>query len=527
MNSHGARLTAPKLEAFTTGTRVVWSQHLPPAPNAPELERVGYEWPLWCRQMRCVHPVDDVSADAPPLLGWRRDGDLEFFTIALPGSFAADTPAAPRNTMPEFLRASRGAVEVMAIEATPGVLEVVLSYFQLPDHLGFDPAKIPADPHVVYVGQLMEGSDMFWNLLDEPHGVVAGQIGSGKTKGADLILAQLHAKGWGHRIITPKRREPLFMHYADRPRHEVITGVTDDDLEAVLELFRAERVERWERQEIRADHGVDWWHQVPDADREGRPHSLFTVDESKSYFWPDRSEPQARQKVKAEITSLWSERAQEGRSDGQHCLALTQSPYVDTLGGGFAMGQIGFWLCVRKLDRKWLATVFPDTTSEAPKRVLLNPATPPGRGVARGVATPDNAFGAVAVNDAPVQVAYLDDDHRQALLDGTITTLPTPAIESSNQDDPGPAPDLSPPASQPTPPGINMPAVVGGLALAVLWALVAVVTGLLVTLLVAALGLAVTAVGAGMSRHSIAVALVPVAAVGLPWLAVSLVGVGS
>jgi hypothetical protein len=522
MTAGSHRVTARRLDAYRTGTRVVWSQLIPPPPGAPEADWVAFEWPLWCRQMRCVHPVDEVSADVPPLLGWSRAGSLEMFTVGLPGSFSADTPAAPRSVMPEYLRASRGADQVMALEVETGVLRIVLSHFRLPDRLGFDPARIPTDPFEVYVGQLMEGSDMGWDLLAEPHGVIAGRTGSGKSKAADLILAQLHAKGWGLRIITPKRRDPMFTPYAEFPQHRVVTGVRDEDLEAVLEVFRVERVERWERQEIRADHGVDWWHHVPETVRAGRPSTLLVVDEAKSYFWPDKSESRDRQMLKAEVTSLWSERLQEGRSDGQHGLALTQSPYVDTLGGGFAMSQIGFWLVVRKLDRKWLATVFQDSTSEAPRRVLLNPATPPGRGVARGVKTPDNAFGAEAVNDAPVQVAYLDDDQRQALLSGTLKILPRSApagsrsgrtgheATSSGADEsstrvPGPDPARSS-GTRPVDP-----------RLVVLWPVVTVlawlVSGLAASLAASAVGLGWLAWRWGAAVHTLAVCAVPVVVV--------------
>jgi hypothetical protein len=345
--------------------------------------------------------------------------------------------------------------------------------------------------------------------------VVAGRTGSGKSKAADLIQAQLHAKGWGLRIITPKRRDPMFAPYATFPQHRVITGIHDDDLEAVLEMLRAERAERWERQEIRADHGVDWWHEVPDHIRADRPPTELVVDEAKSYFWPDKSEPRPRQQLKAEITSLWSERLQEGRSDGQHGLALTQSPYVDTLGGGFAMAQIGFWLCVRKLDRKWLATVFQDSSSEAPKRILLNPLTPPGRGVARGVTTPDNAFGAEAVNDAPVQVAYLDDEQRSALLTdgGTFLAARAERLSANEPTTASDQPELPPLPSVTATTGTGRGPV--DARIIALWLLASITAwltlGLVGSLTLSAIGLGWLAWRWGMAAHTLAVCAVPVA----------------
>ncbi len=100
-------MNVPLVE-FRTGSRVVWSQLMPPGPSAPEADRVAYEWPLWCRQMRCVHPSTTCRRH-PALAGRGRQGPLEFFTVGLPGSFSADTDKAPRNVIPEFLRASWGA----------------------------------------------------------------------------------------------------------------------------------------------------------------------------------------------------------------------------------------------------------------------------------------------------------------------------------------------------------------------------------------------------------------------------------
>ena len=98
---------------------------------------------------------------------------------------------------------------------------------------------------------------------------------------------------------------------------------------------------------------------------------------------------------------------------------MSQSIAVDGLGGGFVDDQLGMRLAVRRLARKWHPVMFPETTSDAPS-LLVNPATPPGRAVARGLVAPDTLFGAEAVNDAPMQVPLLDPGMRDGLLDGSI-----------------------------------------------------------------------------------------------------------
>ena len=167
---------------------------------------------------------------------------------------------------PGSLRSSRrGAQAAHGVEVEPGVLDVVVSYLALPDFLPFDPSKIPAEPHRVWLGQLVDGSDGIWDLTKESFGLVAGQVGSGKSETVKALATQFAVKGWRLTVVTPKRHDPVLAGFT-HDRHEVITGIDDDALEQVVEMFRAARVDRTERQEIQAEHGAEWWHQVPARD---------------------------------------------------------------------------------------------------------------------------------------------------------------------------------------------------------------------------------------------------------------------
>jgi hypothetical protein len=395
------------------------------------VERVFVEWPTWCQRMGLARQVTATEFEVPPLLDFRRDGLMEVWRIALPGRFGDPGERSPREMLPGFLRSSRrGAVAAHGVEIEPGVLDVVVSHWRLPSLLEFDPAKIPTDSHRVWLGQLLDGSDAIWDLTVEPHGLVAGQTNSGKSETASMLLTQFAVKGWELIIITPKRSDPVLDGFAGG-RHTVITGIDDEALELVVDRFRQARAERTERQKIQAEYDARWWHQVPAEILAERPSQLLVLDESRSLLMTHRGESDQRRTLKAEIIHAWNEWVQEGRSAGHHGLIISQSIAVDGLGGGFVDDQLGMRLAVRRLARKWHPVMFPETSSDAPG-LLVNPATPPGRGVARGLVAPDTLFGAEAVNDAPMQVPLLDPVVRDGLLDGSIpwgtTTTPNVAV---------------------------------------------------------------------------------------------------
>jgi len=414
------------LGEFNVGDRAY--QTAARASECRELDRIRVEWPTFCQRMGLARQITPTEFEVPPLLGFRRSGSMEVWRIGLPGRFGDPGERSPAAMLPGFLASSRlGAVTAHGVEVEPGVLEVVVSRWELPTLLPFDPAKIPAELHRVWLGQLMDGSDAIWDLSIETHGLLAGQVGSGKTKTIETILTQLSVKGWRLIVATPKRRDPILTGFDFEP-HTVVTGIGDEALERLVDVFRVARADRTERQEIQAEYGVEWWHQVPAHELAERPMTMLDFDESRSYFLSHRGESEDRKKLKAELLHSWNEWVQEGRSAGHHGFIQSQSIAVDGLGGGFVDDQLGMRLAVRRLARKWHPVMFPETSSDAPS-LLVNPATPAGRAVARGLVAPDTMFGAEAVNDAPMQVPLLDKAMRTGLLDGTIPWGPDAAPE--------------------------------------------------------------------------------------------------
>ncbi len=431
---------------YATGERVRWDQILPAPPGASRAAQIRAEWPMLCRSVNCFRPDPDDKTYGyiPALLDYRADGHLQYFDVALTAMFVAAGDTSPPAVLPErLMTAVRGfSVAHRELDDPPtelrpkahqrmvelfgegvSVLRIVVSAFKLPKMLDFDPTKISDNPHQFYLGQLSEGSDAIWDTNANPHAVIAGSTGSGKSKAADLILPQAHLKGWDIHAYTAKAADSIFAPYTDLG-HTVFTGVRQasvvEDLNRVRDDLQSIRDEIDRRQDIRGRHGVEWWHQVPDKDRDGPP-ILVCFDETRSFF-PVKARKespevvQARAEVAAEVENI----AQLARSENIILLMMTQSPYVEALAGGYTMDQINFWLVVKRLSKKWLPSVYGETLSENPAK-LVNGTLPAGRGVIRGALAPDNAFGDDAVDDGLVQVAWMSPEMRADLLAGNST----------------------------------------------------------------------------------------------------------
>jgi hypothetical protein len=175
-------------------------------------------------------------------------------------------------------------------------------------------------------------------------------------------LAQWFVKGWRVVVMTPKLLDPILTPYA--AHHQVLTGITDDDLAACVDVWDELRTDRTHRQKLQAEHGVRRWADMPAEVLAEYPLLAVVWDESRSFFMSHPGETQERKKLKAACLAAWNELVQEGRSAGHHGLIVTQSANVESLGGGFAAEQLGMVCAVRSLPRKWWPVVFPETTAD-------------------------------------------------------------------------------------------------------------------------------------------------------------------
>ncbi len=409
-----------------SGVEVSLRQHKAtrPANDDPETV-VRWRWPIWCHEAGASIAIDkDNKIRVPELVRWQRNDDVESFDVHMPGPFANPKfKTALLATIPP----SQGGHSPVAIPVGPGVLRITFSHFDLPTMLEFDPDKIPTNDDIVYLGMLSEGSDLLWDTKDSPHGLLTGQTLSGKSATAAAVLAQFHLKGWRIIIVTPKRNDGKFKAFTQYPQHEVITGLREADIERLAETLRMENIEMERRQDEQGEVGSEWWGDTTDCGYEwgsftdpAVPNELAQPSEHrsrKSLLYLDEASDYL---TNPDILEMVKDRVQKGREARQHTLMATQSCRVESFGGqrwgGFILAQLAFKAAIRALEHSMIVQAFPKSESPHLTDILLAPTTPPGRGVVRGAAAPENEFGRSAVSDAPAQMAYLAPEEVAPLL---------------------------------------------------------------------------------------------------------------
>ena len=293
------------------------------------------------------------------------------------------------------------------VELRAGVVRVVLNFTELPGLLAFDPALIPDSPDEVYFGTTSLGDGLVWDLRDKYHGLIVGESGSGKTEAAALALTQFHLKGWELIILTPTVDDLAFQAFADTG-HTVIAGAEPEHIEAARVVAQAQLDQVAVRERAKAACGDEWY--------QGQP-SLLVIDESGDFLEDRKHDAKQVREDKAVIRQAADMRARRGRKIRQHLLVLTQEPYIHNFGTPETLRQLSFRLAVTTLDRVFHNTVFqPSGDKPNPNiaRVLSNPVTPKGRGIARGTKPATGLAG--LVNETTVQVAWCPPDERRHLL---------------------------------------------------------------------------------------------------------------
>jgi hypothetical protein len=444
------------------GKLVIPSQRIRPEVSAPKAEWIHYEWEEFCKRIKKVVAAEDGSYYVPPLLRWEFDPvtQIERYFVALPGAF--DTMQ-PRIEIPDFLRASKGAhaatvVDVpsetataMLVEHDPPlgpmpVVKIVLSHFELPSLLPFSWDDCPVsrgNVDQVDLGLLNEGSRLVLDFTrpETPHALIVGSSGSGKSEAAATILTQLHLTGqWHFIILSPDEGDPTYSMFGDLG-HDVVLGSEPEHFERAAELVHelttaeyaargkergAQRVPVWGQEPTGCRAGYEWR-----GGRFGGKRVMVVFEECKYWLHPTAADSKAVLEAKEKLNVGALAVAEKGRKYRTHGLWLAQSPYVKAFGpqGGEILGNIGIRLAVRSLEKKHLDTVFPDTASLAPAKVLFNSSTPPGRGICRGAVNPGGEFGA-SIDDTPVQIAHLNLDGREKILAlGPDTTLDEATVD--------------------------------------------------------------------------------------------------
>ena len=434
-----------------TGKEVNITQHQAhyPQAGATRKEIQMWRWPVFCHESQLSVPVKgrEGRVRVAPLLDYTEDDLFARYTIGIPSVFTQDgfrsnlverlTGSVPwKNPVLGYPRSDEGY----------DVMTVSYAKFELPDYLEFDPSMVEGfGSDVVYLGVMVEGSPLLWDLTDHPHGLFCGATGSGKTIAAKLALAQLLREGWEVRVATPTEKDATFAGFEGHPNFRGFYGSSPD---ALVELARElvgedEEMSRREEEmgevaqaEVQAGRkGVTCWGDPAGSDREpygwlGRK-SFWFVDEYTDLIIAEPDDEKEVVAAKKVIQTKLRKRVLRGRKVRQHTGIAVQQPDVAAFGegatGGRVLRNLDFRLAVTSLSRQFAQVVFDGTESESVK-MLWRGGNPKGRGIARGAVVPDNEFG-TTTNDGAVQIPYLDDDSLRELIlnDGPVS----PVVEAA------------------------------------------------------------------------------------------------
>lgn len=435
------------------------------APTGSPEDQVREWWPLFCEECGIVSSTKRV----PTLLSWAADGDVERFEVALTGKFAAPLY---ETLIPVSLRACRFASQ-MSTSIKRSVMTVVLSHFELPWPLPFDVDRIPVSDDEVYIGQLGEGSDGVWDTLGNAHLGVVGKNGGGKSEAVETLLAQFHEKDWLIVVFTPYENDPAFMPFRERG-HLVLDGLGESALRRNVEAFKALVGVFEDRSVQRAEAGTKWWGLPPRTDGFGgwRGKKILVVWEESGEFLQPKAADSAEMKAMKALAILFNGKlSAQGRKNRMHGIWINQQPLVERFGGGDALREIGAVLALGFVDHSYHHVLFQTAKGKAPNpaigEVLLDRGNPAGRGIMTGFAPTGSGL---PLQDAVIQVAFADDDGREAILnrragrpvagrEGVVDVVESPPVLTADAGvDPEPEPVAEPVVvAVPLPPRAGLP----------------------------------------------------------------------
>lgn len=302
-------------------------------------------WPGTCERLGWSRRLPSGGRLVPALLGWAED-DYQVRILLRP--LAEHGPRA-WDQMADALRRMVGG-ETVQWRETRGILAVVVSRHGLPPRLEWA-SGLSGNERIV-LGRRHGGALLALDILRAPHVLLAGATGSGKGGAIRAAVAGALEAGWQAAVLDPK--ESGEYRWVERLGVPVFSSVGEQL--CALEVIEGVR-ER--RQAAIKQHGVDNWHQLPDAARDRWCPILVVVDEAADLLISVKGRSATQKEYAAtqhQAAALIAQLARKGRSAGIHLIVAIQRPDTAQLGdgGGALRNNLGARLALGSLDAEGL-----------------------------------------------------------------------------------------------------------------------------------------------------------------------------
>jgi len=276
----------------------------------------------------------------------------------------------------------------------------------------------------VPLGIAADGSTVAWRPRLQPHGLIAGTTGSGKTQGLFALMAGGLARGYEFVVCDPTKGGsdyvPLDAYMAARPRN-LAEGATQ--AEAIIEtaaIVKAVYAEGVRRQKLCLSHknddgrtGVNFWAKLPKElrEREGIRPLVLILDEYKSLLAevdvPKMAKGSSDPELEAEIAEA------QALVNAKATISL----YVGKLAREMRAWGVYTWLALQKAEQDALGKDLRENLPARVQYVLPGQAFPPE---VLKMLFPDEAAA-----QAAVEIAVFDDRKTQGLGVMTQANGPT------------------------------------------------------------------------------------------------------
>lgn len=272
----------------------------------------------------------------------------------------------------------------------------------------YDPSQWSYIPHGIDTSGNVVGQK-----LSVPHGLAAGETGSGKSY--FLLAHAIGALARGHDLVVI---DPVKNAVDFAPLQPWMVAQENETISGAAILLNAVYAERVRRQKVLMKHGIGFWRDLPDEVREAENIHPLTViiDECNSLLEeskinlsaldkddPERIEFEEEKVGKAKIKLRLSKLGREARNVGIHIVLGLQRPDTDFLPGEFR-SNVGNKVQLKvpgsaPMAPESLRMLFPGSFSSEAADLLARVGNNPGSGVT--MAEGGSRVGAFKVAFAP------------------------------------------------------------------------------------------------------------------------------